>query len=378
MELKHVKNMTSDTASMFIFSEIGAWGIDGQQFANEIEWLGRNGITTINVHINSGGGSVIDGLSILRSMQLFDGIINTHVEGVAASIAGVLAMGGKTRSIVDFGRIMIHDPSFSGNEALDEKQQKAVDAVRQMLIVIFDKNTTMTTDEISSIMTAETWFDAAESLSRGLVDKVIDTERKFENIFKGETNVAAMVNRATTIYNKPNTEIQKRKMINLTSHLKLAENAAETAIIDAVKVIEENAAIVDGKLNDANATIAANATEITSLKKVVATADVDKAITAGQIKKESRAAMIELAIENQKAFNAIVENVPVKAAKIMDLLNDGKPDADLSILINGKSFRELEKTDNALLNRIEKEDVKMFNKMYFNQYGVKHPNDVEK
>jgi hypothetical protein len=68
----------------------------------------------------------------------------------------------------------------------------------------------------------------------------------------------------------------------------------------------------------------------------------------------------------------------VKAAKIMDLLNDGKPDADLSILINGKSFRELEKTDNALLNRIEKEDVKMFNKMYFNQYGVKHPNDVEK
>jgi ATP-dependent protease ClpP protease subunit len=370
--------MTSDTASMFIFSEIGAWGIDGQQFANEIEWLGRNGITTINVHINSGGGSVIDGLSILRSMQLFDGIINTHVEGVAASIAGVLAMGGKTRSIVDFGRIMIHDPSFSGNEALDEKQQKAVDAVRQMLIVIFDKNTTMTTDEISSIMTAETWFDAAESLSRGLVDKVIDTERKFENIFKGETNVAAMVNRATTIYNKPNTEIQKRKMINLTSHLKLAENAAETAIIDAVKVIEENAAIVDGKLNDANATIAANATEITSLKKVVATADVDKAITAGQIKKESRAAMIELAIENQKAFNAIVENVPVKAAKIMDLLNDGKPDADLSILINGKSFRELEKTDNALLNRIEKEDVKMFNKMYFNQYGVKHPNDVEK
>jgi ATP-dependent protease ClpP protease subunit len=361
MELKHVKNMTSDTASMFIFSEIGAWGIDGQQFANEIEWLGRNGITTINVNINSGGGSVIDGLSILRSMQLFDGIINTHVEGVAASIAGVLAMGGKTRSIVDFGRIMIHDPSFSGNEALDEKQQKAVDAVRQMLIVIFDKNTTMTTDEISSIMTAETWFDAAESLSRGLVDKVIDTERKFENIFKGETNVAAMVNRATTIYNKPNTEIQKRKMINLTSHLKLAENAAETAIIDAVKVIEENAAIVDGKLNDANATIAANATEITSLKKVVATADVDKAITAGQI-----------------AFNAIVENVPVKAAKIMDLLNDGKPDADLSILINGKSFRELEKTDNALLNRIEKEDVKMFNKMYFNQYGVKHPNDVEK
>ena len=211
MDLKHVKNMTSDTASMFLFSEIGGWGIDGQQFANEISWLGQNGIKTIDVYINSGGGDVLDGLSILRAMQLFDGVINTHIQGIAASIAGVLAMGGATRTMVDFGQIMIHDPSFAGDAKITEQQQNAVDAVRTMLVSIFDKNTTMTPEKISEIMAAETWINSDEAKSLGLIDKIVSTERKFENIFEGITDVGAMVNRAAGVVPKIKSKIKVKK-----------------------------------------------------------------------------------------------------------------------------------------------------------------------
>lgn len=377
MELKHVKNRTSDTASMFIFSDIGGWGIDGQQFADEIDYLGRNGITTINVHINSGGGSVIDGLSILRSMQLFEGVINTHVEGVAASIAGVLAMGGSNRTIVDFGRIMIHDPSFSGGENVDEKQKNAIDSIREMLISIFDKNSTMSTDEISEIMTAETWFDSVESLSRGLVDEIIDTERKFENIFKGETNVAAMVNRAAGAYSPKNKNKKKESsMKNLTSHLKLDTSSNESAIIDAVKVIEANAVEVAEQLTNANVIVDAAKVEIENLKTIVATAKVDTAIASGKIKKESRDAMIVLATKNSDAFNSILDSVPPKAAKIIDLIGESGETTDLEKLIDGKTFRDLEKTNRSLLNKVKAENVELFNEMYLAEYGVKHPNDI--
>lgn len=376
MDLKHVKNMTSDTASMFLFSEIGGWGIDGQQFANEISWLGQNGIKTIDVYINSGGGDVLDGLSILRAMQLFDGVINTHIQGIAASIAGVLAMGGATRTMVDFGQIMIHDPSFAGDAKITEQQQNAVDAVRTMLVSIFDKNTTMTPEKISEIMAAETWINSDEAKSLGLIDKIVSTERKFENIFEGITDVGAMVNRAAGVVPKIKSKIKVKKMKGLINHLGLSDDASETAIIDAVKKFQNAAKQAKADLDIANAAKEAAEAKIVEMNKTVATGLVDSAIAAGKIKKDSREAMINMATNDAESFKSMVEAIPAKATKIIDTIDEGVTNA-LKTKVGDKSFRDLEKTDPELLNEIQKNDPRLFNELFTSEYGESHPSHVE-
>ena len=208
MDLKYIKNMNGSTASMFLFSEIGGWGIDGQMFADELKYLSENNVTDVTIHINSGGGSVIDGLSILRSIQMFAGNITTQIEGVAASIAGVIALGGKKRTMVDFGRIMVHDPSLSNVDDMDEKQRNALNSIREMLIDIFDKNTNIDRAEIDTIMSTETWFDSITALSRGMIDEIISTDRNAENVFDGQTTIAGMVNRANSIHQQLSIKTQ--------------------------------------------------------------------------------------------------------------------------------------------------------------------------
>ena len=379
MNLKHVKNIQGNTASMFLFSDIGGYGVDGQNFVNELQWLRENGVNNVTIHINSGGGSVLDGLSILRSIQLFDGIITTQVEGIAASIAGVIALGGQRRKMVDFGRIMIHDPSFSGGDTVDEKQKNAITEIRTMLISIFERNSTISKDEIDNLMSAESWLDANSAFKMGLVDEIIDTQRKAENVFEGVTDIAAMVSRATNIHLQiANPKIEN--MNEIKNHLKLSADANEQTIVETVVKIEDRATTAETKVTELTNTLTEKETEIETSKTAIETKDaeivnltktiaenvVDKAITAGKFAKEKRAELIDQALEmGVDKFSTLTNAISAKPAKIVDLLNTDTPDAT-----DGKTFRQLEKENPKALNALRNSDSEKYKVLYKAEYGV--------
>jgi ATP-dependent protease ClpP protease subunit len=382
MDLKHVKNIQSNTASMFLFSEIGGWGIDGQEFANELQWLGKNGVDDVTIHINSGGGSVIDGLSILRSIQMFDGTIKTQIEGIAASIAGIIALGGQTRTMVDFGRIMIHDPSFANGDDMDDKQTNALNSIREMLIDIFDKNTNIDRDEIDTIMKTETWFDSITALSRGMIDEIVSTDRKAENVFEGQTNIADMVNRANSIHQQHSQTSIKNTMESVKNHLKLDKNSNETAVVDAITAIENRVQTAETKVTDltntietknteiatATETITNKQTEIDGLVKVVATNAVDQAINIGKFSKEKRDELIDQAVEmGVEKFNNMITAIKSVPAKITDHLKGGDTDPT-----DGKTFRELEKSNPRALNALKTDNPTKYAELFKNEYGVEY------
>lgn len=378
MDLKFIKNMNGTSASMFLFSEIGGWGIDGQMFADELKYLSDNNIDDVTIHINSGGGSVIDGLSILRAIQMFGGNITTQIEGVAASIAGVIALGGKKRTMVDFGRIMVHDPSFSNVDQMDDKQRNALNSIREMLIDIFDKNTNIDRDEIDTIMSTETWFDSITALSRGMIDEIISTGRNVDNVFDGQTTIAGMVNRANSIHQQLSINTQT-KMEMVKNHLSLDAKADDGAIVNAIKEIENRAQTAETKtvelensivekdteIATANTAIENANTEIADLKKSVATNVVDSAINAGKFAKDKKSELVDQALEmGIENFNKMVEAIKSVPAKITDQLKGDKT------IENEKSFRQLEKENPTLLNKIKTDDPEKYAEMYFNEYGV--------
>ena len=102
------KNMSEDVAELYIYSEIGEdfWGesISATDFKEELDNLGN--ISNLNVYINSPGGSVFDGLAIHNMLKRHKAYKKVFVDGLAASIASVIALAGD--------EIIIPENAFKG------------------------------------------------------------------------------------------------------------------------------------------------------------------------------------------------------------------------------------------------------------------------
>lgn len=361
MEFKYIKNIAEDEATILLYSQIGdsvdengnyIFGISGTLFANEMQYL-QDKCKKIKVRINSIGGSVLDGYSIVSAILNSKVPCETYIDGLAASIAGVIAMAGKKCYMADYGTLMLHNPS-GGND-------KAVLAlVKQTLVTIFNKRSNLDEDTINKMMDVETWLDANQALDMGLVDEIVSSNKKIR-ISKSESlsNMALIYNKI--INKKPNME----KVTNL---LKLSNEADEAAIVAAIEekdnvnaeLLAENEALktkvaeFEAKENEAK-----EKEEAEKLAK--ATELVNKAIEANKINEEEKDATISLALSNY----ALVENMfnkignVVVSQKPFDVKNVAKSEERKDWTI-----RDWEKKDAKGLAKIKNETPEIYNEMY--------------
>lgn len=160
-----------------LFGSIGG-GVDGDRFANDLASL-DNRFDTINLHINSPGGSVSQGYSIVSTMLSMKARVNVYVVGIAASMAAVIAVCAENVYMYDYSRLMVHDPYFSGKDSdrLTDKDRNALSNISASLRTILARRG-KDKEEITRLMRAETWFDADQAMKEGLIDGVISTKRK--------------------------------------------------------------------------------------------------------------------------------------------------------------------------------------------------------
>ncbi len=119
MDLRYTKIVDREKkqAEMQLYGVIGE-KVDGDYFAQELRWLGRE-FDEINIRINSMGGDLVQGLSIVGEMKASKAYIITTIEGVAASMAAVIALSADERRMNDYARMMLHLAYF-----VDEKGNK--------------------------------------------------------------------------------------------------------------------------------------------------------------------------------------------------------------------------------------------------------------
>lgn len=129
------------------------------------------GATT--VRINSGGGSVFEGLAIHNAISR-RGQVTTKIDGLAASIASLIAMAGCRVEMAANALIMIHNPwgGMSGDSSELRKQADMLDKAKFAMIDAYVTKTGKSTEEISQIMDGETWFTAEEALHHKLIDSI--------------------------------------------------------------------------------------------------------------------------------------------------------------------------------------------------------------
>ena len=95
----------ADEADVYIYDEIGFWGITAQDFVNELKEITA---AVINLHINSPGGEVFDGIAIYNTLKAHSATINVFIDSLAASSASFIAQAGERVVMAKSATMMIH------------------------------------------------------------------------------------------------------------------------------------------------------------------------------------------------------------------------------------------------------------------------------
>lgn len=172
-------------AEIHIYEQIGEnfWGegISARRFMRDLKALGK--VRKITCRINSPGGNVFDGNAIYNLLKAHEASVHVIIDGVAASIASVIAMAGDTIEMPENAYMMIHNPAnlIFGTASDMRKMADDLDKIKEGLVATYMARTGMSAKEISRLMDEETWMTAEDAMEMGFADKVKEPVKAVAN-----------------------------------------------------------------------------------------------------------------------------------------------------------------------------------------------------
>jgi len=188
-----IENKT-DEATIYIYDEISWWGITADDLVKQLADITAG---TIHVRVNSPGGSVFDGTAIFNALKQHSAKVIVHVDGLAASIASLIAMAGDEVHMGEGSYMMVHQPWSIMIGTADDFRQEAdlLDKVGGTISQIYQGKSGKTEEEINQLMADETWMTADEAVEMGFADKVDKgTEKEKKNQVKNLFDLSVFAN----------------------------------------------------------------------------------------------------------------------------------------------------------------------------------------
>ena len=203
-----ISNASEQSADVYIYDSIGAYGVSAAGFITEINAIKA---PVINLHLNSGGGSVFDGLAIYTGIQSHPARVRVLIDGIAASMAGVIAMAGDEIVMAENAFLMIHRVS-SGVEGTAETMRAEaalMEKLEEQIVAIYARRTGKSPGALFKAMQAETWYSANEALAEGFCTSVapLKSPTNSVDLSKFAKAPAALVDAAGTGKPMPTAEI---------------------------------------------------------------------------------------------------------------------------------------------------------------------------
>lgn len=168
----HVKALARKRAELHIDGDIGRWDITARSLREQLENAGE--ISQLDVYLNSGGGSVIEGLNIYNMLKRHPAAVNIFIGGIAASMGSVIAMAGDRVVMPENALMMVHNPWGGAVGDADELRKIAdiLDKMKTSLVGIYAVKSGLERDAIWDMLSEETWLNGTEAQALGLVDEV--------------------------------------------------------------------------------------------------------------------------------------------------------------------------------------------------------------
>lgn len=338
-----------------VIGDDGYWdSVGSKEFAEDLKAI--EDVETINVRINSPGGDVFAGQAIYSTLKRCKSTINVYIDGLAASIASLIAMAGDKVIMPKNSMMMIHKPwSFSAGNADDMRTMaETLDKVEESLVVAYTDKTGLSEEEIKKLLSDETWLSASDALEKGFCDEIEETELKAslkdgQLIINGQKfNTTDYKNFDTSWYSK-GTKDDGQGQNPPEQNIPKVENTFITVVQNSNKTMKGN------KTMNLKAKCAAFGLDYDAL--------VNSGVSESQIK-----AMIK-ALEDGENNNNEDKEAEVKAEKqrVKDILDLGKTynatEKAMQYVTDGKSAESFK---DELLKNIENKEQKPLN----NSFGV--------
>ena len=183
---KYYQLVNDDTsADLYIFGDICAWAwpeLGEQSGVTIVNQLKELDVDTINVHINSYGGDVAEGLAIYNVLREHKAQIVTICDGFACSAASVVFMAGDRRVMQPASLLMIHNAwtVAMGNAAQLRKTADDIETITQASVEAYKKVATISEEEIKALMDAETWILPKDAVGYGFATEIDDEDEDDE------------------------------------------------------------------------------------------------------------------------------------------------------------------------------------------------------
>ena len=170
--LLQIKNSTETSCDLYFYGDIvdswwGAWD-DMDQYPESIKnFLDEAKGKDINIYINSGGGSVFAGMAIYNMLKRHQGYKTVYVDGLAGSIASVIALAGDNVIIPSNAYMMIHKPwcGLHGNSTELREMADTLDKIEEGILNVYNENLAENADieVVKAMVNAETWLTGDEA-----------------------------------------------------------------------------------------------------------------------------------------------------------------------------------------------------------------------
>lgn len=164
-------------ADIYIFGDITSWewfdsDVSSHTLSKELQGLD---VDVVNVHINSYGGEVAEGLAIYNMLKNHKATVRTYCDGFACSIASVIFMAGDERIMNEASLLMIHNAWMytAGNAEQLRKDADDLEVITQASIAAYMGKVNITEDELKALLDAETWLLPSEAMEKGFATSVV-------------------------------------------------------------------------------------------------------------------------------------------------------------------------------------------------------------
>lgn len=328
-------------ATIFLYGEVGGWeDIDSGRVSQELLMLSQH-YKQIDIRINSVGGEVFAGIAIYNAIKASTADIRIYIEGLAASIAGVIALCGKPLYMSRFARLMLHNVSggaWGGAKEL-RKTAEFIDSLQKSLAEMIAQRCGLTPEEVEQRYFADEqdhWFSATEAQALGLIDGIYDLEDTPEGLSPTSSN--------DDIYKGFNNRLAGRQASN-----------QENMLVDEMKKRPAFANMTEaGMLAHIDSLLqrdSENSSRIAELEAQLAEVEtrelegiVDRAVADGKITAAQKSHFLALLVSNKESALALLEGMPAAKAtpkpRASQYIHEGAPATNA---FSGKSWSELDR-----------------------------------
>lgn len=362
----YIINQQNNSAEILLYGFIGNWkDTDSSRFISDLKKLESTN-NLINVRINSGGGDVFDGITIFNALKNSKAEIHTYIDGVAASMASIIALAGSKIFMSRYAQLMIHRVSGSANGDADKLRETAslMDELEKSLLEIYSTKTGIEKDTIQSSWMQrgkDTWFNATDAVKQHLVDEI------FDGVISKSPKKKDNAKEVWQFYNLQIENSLKQNNMQLFDQFKNAFGLTESATEQDVLAAFQNQLNTNRNLVDENEKLKQQNTEFENKLKEEQKQKVkdlvDQAVKAQKITEDQRLTYVALAESNFEATKSALSAITPYRSISSQLQTTSEE------VIEYQSFREYQEKAPSLLAEMKEKEPEKYKALFKKQFG---------